>query len=128
VSEFVRVYQNWPTMVPSESVFTSVAFSAGVGIFFGFYPPEKPRRSIRSKPCGLNKTRSVRGPQSSVQGPSLSPASVQGPASVVGSRVLLPRPRTQDELRTPDGRWTQDGRWTLDSGPRTLIDSLHLRP
>jgi len=41
VSEFVRVYQNWPTMVPSESVFTSVAFSAGVGIFFGFYPARK---------------------------------------------------------------------------------------
>ena len=41
VSEFVRIYQNWPTMVPSESVFTSVAFSAGVGIFFGFYPARK---------------------------------------------------------------------------------------
>jgi putative ABC transport system permease protein len=41
VSEFVRVYQEWPTMVPSESVFTSVAFSAAVGIFFGFYPARK---------------------------------------------------------------------------------------
>jgi putative ABC transport system permease protein len=41
VSEFVRVYKNWPTVVPSESVFTSVAFSAGVGIFFGFYPARK---------------------------------------------------------------------------------------
>ena len=41
VAEFVRVYQQWPTMIPADSVFISVAFSAGVGIFFGFYPARK---------------------------------------------------------------------------------------
>jgi len=41
VSEFVRVYQQWPTVVPAESVFTAAAFSAAVGIFFGFYPARK---------------------------------------------------------------------------------------
>jgi putative ABC transport system permease protein len=41
VAEFVKVYNQWPTLVPTESVFTSVAFSAGVGIFFGFYPARK---------------------------------------------------------------------------------------
>ena len=41
VSELVRVYQQWPTLVPADSVFTAVAFSAGVGIFFGFYPARK---------------------------------------------------------------------------------------
>jgi putative ABC transport system permease protein len=41
VSEFVKTYNQWPTFIPSESVFTSVAFSAAVGIFFGFYPARK---------------------------------------------------------------------------------------
>jgi putative ABC transport system permease protein len=41
VSEIIRVYQEWPTLVPADSVFTAVAFSAGVGIFFGFYPARK---------------------------------------------------------------------------------------
>ena len=41
VSEVIRVYQEWPTLVPADSVFTAVAFSAGVGIFFGFYPARK---------------------------------------------------------------------------------------
>jgi putative ABC transport system permease protein len=42
VSWLVRVYPpNWPTMVPTDSVFTAVAFSAVVGIFFGFYPARK---------------------------------------------------------------------------------------
>jgi putative ABC transport system permease protein len=41
VSEIIRVYQQWPTLIPADSVFTAVAFSAGVGIFFGFYPARK---------------------------------------------------------------------------------------
>jgi putative ABC transport system permease protein len=41
VSEIIRIYQEWPTLVPADSVFTAVAFSAGVGIFFGFYPARK---------------------------------------------------------------------------------------
>ncbi len=41
LSEFVSVYNEWPTRIPGDSVFTSVAFSAAVGIFFGFYPARK---------------------------------------------------------------------------------------
>src|SRR5688500_14670226 len=41
VSEIIRVYQQWPTLIPADSVFTAVAFSAGVGIFFGVYPARK---------------------------------------------------------------------------------------
>jgi putative ABC transport system permease protein len=41
VAEFVRVYQNWPTVVPPDAVATAVVFSAFVGIFFGFYPARK---------------------------------------------------------------------------------------
>ncbi len=41
VAWFVRVYQQWPTMVPPDSVVTAVLFSAVVGIFFGFYPARK---------------------------------------------------------------------------------------
>ena len=41
LAEAIHVYQNWPTAVPADSVFTATAFSAGVGIFFGFYPARK---------------------------------------------------------------------------------------
>ena len=41
VAEFFRVYQQWPAVVPADAAFTAVAFSAGVGIFFGFYPARK---------------------------------------------------------------------------------------
>ena len=37
----VRVYQNWPTLIPPDAVFMAVGFSAFVGIFFGFYPARK---------------------------------------------------------------------------------------
>jgi len=40
-SEFFRLYQHWPTLVPPDAAFTAMAFSAGVGIFFGFYPARK---------------------------------------------------------------------------------------
>jgi putative ABC transport system permease protein len=41
LAEFVRVYQQWPTLIPPDAVFVAVAFSAAVGIFFGFYPARK---------------------------------------------------------------------------------------
>jgi len=41
VSEGLRYYQNLPTLVPLNSVIISVAVSAFVGIFFGFYPARK---------------------------------------------------------------------------------------
>ena len=41
VSEAFKYYNNWPALVPITAVLTAVAFSAGVGIFFGFYPARK---------------------------------------------------------------------------------------
>jgi len=41
VAELLRVYRSLPVLVPVESVALSVAFSAAVGIFFGFYPARK---------------------------------------------------------------------------------------
>lgn len=32
---------HWPTQIPSEAILIAVAFSAGVGIFFGYYPARK---------------------------------------------------------------------------------------
>ena len=41
VSELLRIYQGMAALVPINAVVTAVAFSAGVGIFFGFYPARK---------------------------------------------------------------------------------------
>ena len=41
VAWFVRTYNEWPTVIPPDAVFTAVVFSAFVGIFFGFYPARK---------------------------------------------------------------------------------------
>jgi putative ABC transport system permease protein len=41
VSEFLRVYQGMAALVPINAVAVAVLFSAGVGIFFGFYPARK---------------------------------------------------------------------------------------
>ena len=41
VAWFVETYNQWPTMIPPDAVFTAVVFSAVVGIFFGFYPARK---------------------------------------------------------------------------------------
>jgi putative ABC transport system permease protein len=41
LAEFLHSYQAWPMVVPTEAVATSVGFSAGVGMFFGFYPARK---------------------------------------------------------------------------------------
>jgi putative ABC transport system permease protein len=34
-------YQNWPTLIPVNAIIMAVGFSAGVGVFFGFYPARK---------------------------------------------------------------------------------------
>ena len=44
VSEFVRYYNQLPTLIPIDAVVTAVAFSAAVGIFFGMYPAFKASR------------------------------------------------------------------------------------
>jgi putative ABC transport system permease protein len=41
VAWFLESYNNWPTAIPPDAVFTAVVFSAVVGIFFGFYPARK---------------------------------------------------------------------------------------
>jgi len=41
VSEFLRIYQGMAASVPVNAVAIAVLFSAGVGIFFGFYPARK---------------------------------------------------------------------------------------
>jgi len=41
ISEFVKYYQNWPTLIPINAIFMAVGFSAAVGVFFGFYPARK---------------------------------------------------------------------------------------
>jgi putative ABC transport system permease protein len=41
LSEAVRTYQHWPTLIPADAVVMAVGFSAAVGIFFGFYPARK---------------------------------------------------------------------------------------
>ena len=41
VAELLRIYQGMAASVPMNAVVIAVAFSAGVGIFFGFYPARK---------------------------------------------------------------------------------------
>ena len=33
--------KQWPTLVSAESIIIAFAFSAAVGVFFGFYPARK---------------------------------------------------------------------------------------
>jgi putative ABC transport system permease protein len=40
-SELVSYYNGWPVLVSTTSVVVAVAFSAAVGVFFGFYPARK---------------------------------------------------------------------------------------
>jgi putative ABC transport system permease protein len=40
-SEFLRTSRQMPALIPPDAVFEAVAFSAAVGIFFGFYPARK---------------------------------------------------------------------------------------
>jgi putative ABC transport system permease protein len=41
IAEFLRNYQQMAAIVPLDAVVIAVAFSAAVGIFFGFYPARK---------------------------------------------------------------------------------------
>src|SRR5690606_7999322 len=41
VSELLRIYQGMAATIPLNAVLIAVLFSAGVGIFFGFYPARK---------------------------------------------------------------------------------------
>jgi putative ABC transport system permease protein len=43
-SVFVSNVMKWPTVVSPLSIIAAVAFSAGVGIFFGYYPARKAAR------------------------------------------------------------------------------------
>jgi putative ABC transport system permease protein len=43
-SIIVCSYMAWPTVVSPLSVVVAVVFSAGVGIFFGYYPARKASR------------------------------------------------------------------------------------
>jgi putative ABC transport system permease protein len=41
VSDFVKWYEQWPTLIPPDSVLTAFGFAGAVGVFFGFYPARK---------------------------------------------------------------------------------------
>jgi putative ABC transport system permease protein len=41
VSDFIKWYQQWPTLIPTDSVIASFGFAGMVGVFFGFYPARK---------------------------------------------------------------------------------------
>ena len=41
MAELLRRYQGMAAIVPIDAVAIAVLFSAGVGIFFGFYPARK---------------------------------------------------------------------------------------
>jgi putative ABC transport system permease protein len=41
VAELLRDYFQSPALIPPDAIVTAVGFSAGVGIFFGFYPARK---------------------------------------------------------------------------------------
>ncbi len=40
-SQLVSKLNNWPVLVSTASIFGAVAFSAAIGVFFGFYPARK---------------------------------------------------------------------------------------
>jgi putative ABC transport system permease protein len=40
-SRFIATQMNWPTLTSTSSVVSAFVFSAGVGVFFGFYPARK---------------------------------------------------------------------------------------
>ncbi len=41
VSQLVSSLNNWPVLVSPTAIFGAVAFSAAIGVFFGFYPARK---------------------------------------------------------------------------------------
>ncbi|MBQ9565326.1 MAG: ABC transporter permease, partial [Synergistaceae bacterium] len=40
-SKFISSALSWPTIISINSIITAVGFSAGVGVFFGFWPAWK---------------------------------------------------------------------------------------
>jgi len=44
VSKIIAAKMDWPTLTSTTSILLAFAFSAGVGIFFGFYPARKASR------------------------------------------------------------------------------------
>jgi putative ABC transport system permease protein len=40
-SKFISAKMSWPTLTSIDSILVAFAFSAAVGIFFGFYPARK---------------------------------------------------------------------------------------
>ena len=40
-SQLVSKLNNWPVLISSSAIFGAVAFSAAIGVFFGFYPARK---------------------------------------------------------------------------------------
>jgi putative ABC transport system permease protein len=43
-AKLLTIVKNWPTLVSPNSIIIAFAFSAAVGIFFGFYPARKASR------------------------------------------------------------------------------------
>ena len=41
-------WMSWPAKVPPNAVAMAFGFAAATGVFFGFYPAQKARASIRS--------------------------------------------------------------------------------
>jgi len=41
VSQLIAAKMDWPTLTSTTSIVVAFLFSAGVGIFFGFYPARK---------------------------------------------------------------------------------------
>jgi len=40
-AKMLTIVKGWPTLVSTDSIVIAFAFSAAVGIFFGFYPARK---------------------------------------------------------------------------------------
>jgi putative ABC transport system permease protein len=44
LSEGIKRFLLWPATIPPDAVLLAFGFSAGIGIFFGFYPARKAAR------------------------------------------------------------------------------------
>jgi len=42
-SRLISVLAKWPTIISAFSIILSVSFSLAIGVFFGYYPHEKPQ-------------------------------------------------------------------------------------
>jgi putative ABC transport system permease protein len=40
-AKLITMIKQWPTLVSAQSILIAFAFSAAVGVFFGFYPARK---------------------------------------------------------------------------------------